>query len=79
MPSLSIARVGSSWGKQAAEKRPEDRQEQADRARRGQKYETVSKLSVFVSANKLGDNPVPDEYLYCALDPGNLVLQKFCS
>lgn len=75
MPSLSIARVGSSQGRHAVEKRPEDRQEQANRARKDLKNETTSKLSMFVSSNNL----VPAESLYCALDPGNLVSQKFYS
>lgn len=73
MPSLSIAQVGSSQGRHAVEKFPEDRQEQANRARKDLKNETTSKLSVFVSPNKLGDNLVPAESLYCALDPGNPV------
>lgn len=32
---------------------------------------------MFVSTNKLGDNLVPAESLYCALDPGDLISQKF--
>lgn len=49
------------------------RKNQANWARSSLKKETTSKLSMFVSANKLGDSLLPAETLNCVLHPDNLV------
>lgn len=70
MLSLSVAWVGNSLERYAAEKGPQHGQGMVNRARRRLWKEMTSRSSMFVSANKLEDKLMSKQSLYYGMYPG---------